>query len=236
MYDDIADIWDPVYRGRGRDYAGEVGQVLDAIRHRGPLGESLLDVACGTGEHLAHFGEHVAHVEGVELSEGMIAVGKRRRPELKLTHGDMRTFDLGRTFDVITCMFSSIGHAVDTDELAAALTRFAAHLAPGGVLVVEPWWFPSTFVDGYVTGDVLDVDGQTMARVSHSSREGDYSRVRVHYVVAGAEEGLRHVTEDLRITLFTQEEYLRGFERAGLAVQYVEGGPSGRGLFIAEHP
>ncbi len=236
MYDDIADIWDPVYRGRGRDYAAEVGLVLDAIRDRGPLGRSLLDVACGTGEHLAHFADHVQHVEGVELSEGMIAVGKRRRPWLTLTHGDMRTFDLGRTFDVITCMFSSIGHAVDTDELAAAVTRFAAHLAPGGVLVVEPWWFPSTFVDGYVTGDVLDVDGQTMARLSHSSRDGNYSRVRVHYVVAGAEEGLRHVTEDLRITLFTKEEYLGAFERAGLSVDYVEGGPSGRGLFIAEHP
>ncbi|MGQ0841980.1 class I SAM-dependent methyltransferase [Actinokineospora sp.] len=233
MYDnEVAEIWDPVYRGRGRDYAVEAQDVEQLIRQRCPDAASLLDVACGTGEHLRSFGDLFAHVEGVELSEGMLAVGRARTPELALHQGDMRTFDLGRRFDAITCMFSSIGHLRTIGEVDATLVRFVAHLNPGGVVVVEPWWFPETFVDGYVTGDVVPFEGRTIARVSHSSREGDATRMRAHFVVADAEAGLRHFTEDFLVSLFAREQYEAAFLRAGCTVEYVEGGPAGRGLFV----
>ena len=57
---------------------------------------------------------------------------------MPLHHGDMRTFDLGRSFDVVTCLCSSIGQVRNLDGLAAAAGRLAAHVAGGGVLIVEP--------------------------------------------------------------------------------------------------
>ncbi|MFD8493371.1 class I SAM-dependent methyltransferase [Amycolatopsis sp. NPDC059657] len=233
MYDiDVAEVWDPVYRGRGRDYVAEAAEVTALIRERKPDAISLLDVACGTGEHLRSFRDHFDRVAGVELSEDMIAVGRVRSPELSLTQGDMRTFDLGTRFDAISCMFSSVGHLDTPAELAVSFKRFAAHLEPGGVVIVEPWWFPSTFLDGYVTGDIVETGGRTISRVSHSSLEGGKSRVQIHFTVASPGEGIHHFTESILISLFTQEEHEAAFEEAGFAVEYVEGGPQGRGLFV----
>ncbi|MFD0904808.1 class I SAM-dependent methyltransferase [Actinomadura sediminis] len=234
MYDgELADIYDLVYRARGKDHAAEAADVAALVRERRPGARSLLDVACGTGAHLRHFAALFDRAEGLELSDDMIAVARRRLPGVPLARGDMRDFDLGRTFDAVTCMFSSIGHMADTAELDRAVTRMARHLEPGGVLVIEPWWFPETFLPGYVAADVArDDDGRTVARVSHSVREGTATRMEVQYLVAAPHAPIRHLTDTLHITLFERDDYTAALRRAGCEPAYVEGGPSGRGLFV----
>lgn len=51
----------------------------------------------------------------------------------------MRQLDLGRTFDAVICMFSSIGHLTNPDDMREAFRRLPRHLAPGGVLIVDGW-------------------------------------------------------------------------------------------------
>lgn len=234
MYDaGLATIYDLIYRGRGKDYAAEAAGIARLVRRTRPRAASLLDVACGTGTHLRHFADEFDHVEGLDLSEDMLAIAKRRLPGVALHLDDMRSFRLDRTFDVVTCMFSSIGHMRTTAELDTASARLADHLVPGGVLVIEPWWFPGTFTPGYIGCAVFDEDGYSIARMSHSVRAGDVTRMRVHYLVADAESGVRHFTETIVITLFTQADYENALRKAGCDVTYIDGGPSGRGLFIA---
>jgi SAM-dependent methyltransferase len=234
MYDArLTDVYDAIYRARGKDYPAEAAQVAELARQRHPAATSLLDVACGTGAHLAAFADVFDHVEGLEFSADMIEAARRRLPAVPLHAGDMRDFDLGRTFDVVTCMFSSIAYMADDAELTAALTRMAAHLVPGGVVVIEPWWFPETFLPGYVAGDAATVDGRTIARVSHTVRDGGVSRMSAHYLVAEADSGVRHFVVEHINTLFSRERYELAFKSAGLGVEYLPGGPSGRGLFVA---
>jgi SAM-dependent methyltransferase len=225
---ELADVYDQVYAAR-KDHAAEAAEVLDLIRKLHPDARSLLDVACGTGAHLRHFAAALP-AEGLELSADMVAAARRRHPELRLHTGDMRDFRLGRTYSAVTCMFSSIGHLATGAELDATLQRFAAHLEPGGVVVIEPWYFPETFLDGYVGSHTSTAGGRTVARVSHSRRSGDRTLIEVHYVVAEA-AGIRHFVDRHEITLFTREQYETAFRRAGLTVDYLPGGPSGRGLF-----
>ncbi|WNM31387.1 class I SAM-dependent methyltransferase [Streptomyces sp. Li-HN-5-11] len=228
-----ADIFELMHKSRGKDYRAEAEEVARRARLRKPDADSLLDVACGTGAHLRHFAELFGHVEGLELSEPMLAMARKRLPARSAVHsGDMRAFRLGRTFDVVTCMFGSIGYAATTAELDAILRCFAAHLVPGGVVAVDPWWFAETFQDGYVAGHVARTDGRTVARVSHSTREGDTCAMRVHYLVADARTGVRHVLEEHTISLFTREQYETAFAAAGLSVEYVAGLNAGRGLFV----
>ncbi|MFE7139284.1 class I SAM-dependent DNA methyltransferase [Streptomyces sp. NPDC057644] len=233
---DHADVYDAVYRGRGKDYAAEADDVLRLLRERRPDIGSLLDVACGTGAHLDALRKSVDHVEGVELAPAMHALAVERLPGVAVHHDDMRTFDLGRTFDAITCMFSSVGYLTSTEELDRTLAVFRRHLTPGGVVLVEPWWFPEEFLDGYIGSAVVEVDGRTIARVSHTVREGDSTRMTVEYTVGEPATGLRRFSDTHVLSLFTREQYERAFERAGLAVEYVVGGPSGRGLFLATAP
>lgn len=232
MYDaELADVYDAMYAGRGKDYRAEAAEVAALVRQRHPAAGSLLDVACGTGTHLARFAELFEHVEGLELSPDMLGVAATRLPAVPLHKGDMRDFALGRTFDAVTCMFSSIAYMRDTGELREALAAMTAHLVPGGVLVIEPWWFPETFLPGYVAGDVVTAAGRTLARVSRTVLDGGASVMEAHYLVADAQTPVRHFSVTHVNTLFTREQYEEAFTAAGLAVEYLEGGPSGRGLF-----
>ncbi|WP_051865161.1 class I SAM-dependent methyltransferase [Streptomyces griseus] len=230
---ELAEIYDLVHRGRGKDYRVEAEQVADLVRARMPGARSLLDLACGTGQHLRCFAELFSEVAGLELSEPMLAVARARLPRVRCHQGDMRSFDLGRRFDVITCMFGSIGYLATTRELADALRRVARHLSPGGAVVVDPWWFSENFLDGHVSADVVTLEGRTVTRVSHSAREGDASRMQVHYLVADAASGIGHFSETHLISLFSRAQYESAFAAAGLDVEYLPEFQDGRGLFIA---
>ncbi|HEX8629568.1 MAG TPA: class I SAM-dependent methyltransferase [Catenuloplanes sp.] len=232
---ELAEVYDLVHQERGKGFRAEADDVTALIRSRAPAAGSLLDIACGTGAHLRCFADLFPHVEGVELSEAMLTVARARLPGAALHKADLRTFDLGRTFDAVTCMFGSIGYATSPAELVGALRRVAAHLSPTGVAIIDPWWFAETFLDGYVSADVVTADGRTVTRLSHSARHGDTSRMQVHYVVADARSGARHFAETHEISLFSRKQYREAFRAAGLRVDHVEGVVSQRGLFVAGH-
>ena len=200
------------------------------IRALKPDAATLLDVACGTGAHLVHFARKF-QVEGIDLSEEQLAVARTRLPGVELHLGDMTTFDLGRTFDAVTCMFSSIGYVGTLDGLDAAVGRMAAHLAPGGVLVVEPWLLPDGFQDGHLSTLFVDEPDIAVARMSISHKEGRRSWFDMEHLV-GSADGVEHFVEHHELGLFTVEEQLAAFERAGLSVEHDPEGPMGRGLYV----
>ncbi|GAA2246668.1 class I SAM-dependent methyltransferase [Streptomyces amakusaensis] len=229
----LAALYDALYQARGKDYAEEAEYLTDTVRARVPAAASLLDVGCGTGAHLETFAGRFGHVEGLELSEEMLQEARRRLPDTPLHQGDMRDFTLDRRFDVIACLFGSVGHAADQDELRRTFACFARHLTPGGLVVIEPWWFAETYLDNYVSGDVVTPDHRTIARVSHTRREGPGSRMSVHYLVADQDTGITSFTEEYTHRLFTRDEYTAALRAAGLEPEYLPDVQSGRGLFLA---
>lgn len=232
MYSEgLSEIYDHIYRGRGKDYATESSRVVDMIRKRSPEARSLLDVACGTGSHLDYFAKEFECAEGVEGSAGMISRAKDKLPGVTVTKADMMNFDLGRKFSAVTCMFA-IPHLSSVEELNAAVRCFAQHLETGGVLVVEPWRSPDNFTPGYVAGDVVREGEYTIARVSHSESEGRAVRMQVHYVVAAPRTGARHFEETHSLTLFTRDEYEEAFRLAGCEPEHVVADPWECGMFV----
>lgn len=228
----LAEIYELVYAARGKDYAAESAEVTALVRDRRPDASSLLDVACGTGGHLAFFQAHFATVEGLELSQPMIAQAARRLPGIPVHPGDMRDFTLTRRYDAISLMFSSIGYTRSTDELERTLASLARHLTPGGVLVLEPWYFPEAFLPGYIADDLVRTEDRVTVRVSHSRRQGDDVPIVVHYIDARKDAGIRHFTDVHLMRLFTREQYEAAFERAGCSVEYVGPGRFSCGLFV----
>lgn len=228
---ELAEVYEAVYRSRGKDWGAEAAHVADLVRSRFPGANSVLDVACGTGAHLATFDELFDHAEGLEMSSAMREVAARQLPGVTVHEGDMRKFDLGRRFDAVSCLFTAIAYAGDLSDMRSAIRCMAEHLVPGGIMVVEPWWFPEKFIEGYVSGEVLEDGGRTIARVSHSTREGDVTRLEVRYLV-GSSTGISQFTEVDRLTLFTEEEYLAAFADAGCPAEFIGPDPEGRDVII----
>jgi SAM-dependent methyltransferase len=144
----------------------------------------------------------------------------------------MADFDLGRSFDAVVCMFSSIGYVRTEERLRSALAAMARHLQPGGVLVVEPWLSPDVWQDRHVGGVFVDEPKLKIARMNAARRDGNVSVVDFHYLVA-TPAGVEHFTELHELGLFTVEQHLAAFRAAGLEAEHDPEGPMGRGLYVA---
>ncbi len=226
-------LYDLVYGFK--DYPGEARRLEELIdeRHRGA--SSLLDVACGTGKHLAELRTRFTDAEGLDLDEGLLAVARERLPETPLHHGDMTSFELGRRFDAITCLFSSIGYAGTERKLRQAIDAMARHLEPGGVLLVEPWLEPGVWIPGHLHLLTVDEPDVKIARATVAGQEGTTSIMDFHYLVV-TNDGVEHFTEHHEAALFTREQMLGAFEAAGLAGELDEEGLIGRGLYVGVKP
>ncbi len=230
---EFAEVYEFIYHNRGKDWAAEAESLTRLIRDRRPGATSLLDVACGTGAHLATFAGCFDEVAGVELSEPMRAAALARLPGVPVHAGDMRNFRLNRRFDAVTCMFNAIAYLGSVAELRQAVWSMAQHLEPGGVLVVEPWWFPERFLDGHLAVDSGTDGTRAVARMSHTTRTGRMSHLEVRFLVADA-GGIRDFTQTSHLMLFTRDEYLGAFADAGCPAEYLDGGLTGRGLFVGQ--
>jgi ubiquinone/menaquinone biosynthesis C-methylase UbiE len=233
MFSQSAAYYDAIYHWKNYEREAEVLRGLILHHSRRPV-RTLLDVACGTGQHLAFLREHFA-VMGLDLDPGLLAVARQRCPEIEFVEADMVDFDLGQQFDAVTCLFSAIGYVKTVPRLRQAVRSMARHLQPGGVLIIEPWFGPDSWHVGTVHAVFVDQPGLKIARMSISEREDRLSCNEFHYLVATA-EGVRHFTERHELGLFTQEEYTQAFSASGLDVMFDFDGLTGRGLHIGSRP
>jgi len=232
VYGKSAAIYDLLYTGTGvKHFAVEAAELRDIIEMARPGATTLLDVACGTGALLAELKRWYS-VEGVDVSREMLAVARRRLPGIPLVEADMRTFDLGSTFDAVTCLFSSIGYVTEEVELAAAIGRLAAHVAPGGVLILDGWLRPDAWTDGYrAAPEVAEDDGTTVVRLAISSRHGAITELDMHHLVRTA-EGIEHFSELHRLRLTATADYVAALEATGLSVRVAPDYMPGRDRII----
>ena len=110
---------------------------------RAQEGETVLDLAAGTGTSSEPFADAGARVVPCDFSFGMLAVGKERRPDLPFTAGDATRLPFAdASFDAVTISFG-LRNVVDT---VGALREMLRVVRPGGRLVIcefsQPTWSP----------------------------------------------------------------------------------------------
>ncbi len=225
MFSRSARVYDAIYSFK--DYPAEAARVHELVQARAPGAKTLLDVACGTGAHLAEL-RGWYEVEGVDLDPELLAIARERLPGVALHQADMIELDLGREFDVVTCLFSSIGYVRTRDALSRATASLARHVAPGGVLVVEPWLEPGVWEPGRIGAVFVDEDDLKVARLN----VGDSAEVMdMHYLVA-TPDGVESFTERHELGVFSREDHIEAFRSAGLLVEREPEGLMGRGIYL----
>lgn len=106
-------------------------------------GMKILDLAAGTGSSSEPLADAGAEVIPADFSEGMLAAGRKARPNLPFTKADALNLPFeANTFDVVTISFG-LRNTADIDK---ALTQMLKVTKPGGHLVVvefsHPVWRP----------------------------------------------------------------------------------------------
>ena len=221
MYRKSARIYDLLYVGSGiKDYPAEAEELHRIIQDACPAAQSMLDVACGTCAHLVEM-QRWYSVEGVDLSSDMLAVARDRLPGVPLHVADMRTLDLGKTFDAVTCLFSSIGYITEPEEMRTTVARLAAHVAPGGVLILDGWVRPDKWRDDYrPEPEVVSGGDVTVVRLATKRREGGITELDMHHLVQ-TRDGVEYFMESHRLALTATDDYVAAVNDAGLRANVI---------------
>ncbi|UCB53211.1 MAG: class I SAM-dependent methyltransferase [Candidatus Zixiibacteriota bacterium] len=132
LYNELAWTWEVLVSEE--EYPAETNFVKKMIeKHKRTSGNGILDVGCGAGHHgLFLKGEY--EVVGVDGSEKMLKLARKRNPDLAYHLGDVRTFQLNRKFDVVMAM-DMIQYNLTYSDLEKALRNLSNHLRAGGLLL-----------------------------------------------------------------------------------------------------
>ena len=104
-------------------------------------GDPILELACGTGRLAIPLASQGYRVTGLDCSTAMLDEARQKSAELGAEvawcEADMRSFDLGETFSLITLPANALGHLLSLDDFEACLGGVKKHLAPGGRFVID---------------------------------------------------------------------------------------------------
>jgi SAM-dependent methyltransferase len=135
----IAELYDYVVPYRER---ADVGFFVQAARE---ASGAVLELGCGTGRVLLPTARAGIEITGLDLSPSMLAVCRERlkaeppevQARVRLVAGDMRRFELGQTFSLVTLPFRPFQHLTMVEDQLACLGCIHRHLAEGGKLILD---------------------------------------------------------------------------------------------------
>jgi SAM-dependent methyltransferase len=105
---------------------------------------SILELGCGTGRVLLQLAEYCAYIHGVDVSEAMLDICRRKIEEAGLSpgrasveRGDISNFDLGRKFDLIIAPFRVFQNLETDAEVDGLFSCVRKHLSPDGTCILN---------------------------------------------------------------------------------------------------
>jgi ubiquinone/menaquinone biosynthesis C-methylase UbiE len=178
IFKSLAKYYDLLYSWK--DCKKEAETIRELIRsYKRSPGDDLLEVACGTGKH-AEYLRNDFSIVAVDLNEDMLRIARRRCEGVSFSRSDMVNLDLGRQFDVVLCLFSSIGYVRTHARLKRTLFNFARHLKVGGVVIIEPWWSKADYKAGAVTMTTVGNDDRASVRLQAAGQRVRHGHALSH--------------------------------------------------------
>ncbi len=157
--------------------------------HKGKV-RTILDLACGTGNHTFIFAKRGYDVTGIDISDEMIKVALEKRghntsnPEFFKM--DMRNIRLHGIYDIAAVLFGGFGYMLEYEDVKKFLSSITKHLKPQSLLIFEFWHnsaiLPmSTEPHGYRTWDRAEDENNLIIRLNKSKYDPQTNIHRVDF-------------------------------------------------------
>jgi SAM-dependent methyltransferase len=195
-------IYDLVHQDK--DYSYESDVIFSLIKQKIPNICFLLDVACGSGNHMFFLQKKEINCTGIDLNKNLCKIAKKKG--LNVDCMDMRNFDLNQKFDVITCLFGSIFHVKSVEELRSTFRCFKNHLKEDGLLIIEPW----LFINQYHPRTSSRQIATDIIVTSKNSLSGNIAKLEKTYSLKN-----KSYHTDISICCFSEEEFLSSIVNEG---------------------
>ena len=97
----------------------------------------ILDVCCGTGNVAGLLSAKGYHMTGLDGSSLMLDYAKENAQAVDFIQADARDFNLGRKFHAITCLFDSINHLLNKEDVLKVCKNIYEHIEENGIFVFD---------------------------------------------------------------------------------------------------
>jgi len=155
----LSKVFDKMYQGF-IDYTMEYK--FYAALCKSQNAQTILEIGCGTGNLAAGFSRDFQEYVGLDYSENMLALAKKKNPESSFVQGDMRNFSLTKKFDAALITGRSINYILTDYDLRNTFSSIFRTLHPKGCVIFDfidaarfipyitenPWVKHESFVEG----------------------------------------------------------------------------------------
>ncbi len=181
VYGDFANYYD--FLGWNRFARISAERLKNFVKFRGNGGETVLDLACGTGELEYLLADTELKFTGVDISRKMLTEARRKTSGVKYIYGDISDVRLGKKFDLAVCFFDSVNHLSGITAIKKMFKTVKMHLKPGG----------------YFLFDMLTPEGLEQWEAIDIRRDDD------HYVIVNGHYDPDKITVDVMIEGFVEK-------------------------------
>ncbi len=149
IFHSYANYYDLIYQDK--DYKSEC-DFLEVIfsKYFSKSVRSILDLGCGTGGHTLILAERGYEVTGIDLSQGMLEIARKKAKERKLNvefiQGDIRNMELNQKFDAVISMFAVISYQITNEDLTSVFKTALKHLKRNGLFIFDVWFGPAVLI------------------------------------------------------------------------------------------
>ena len=137
-----------------------------------------------------------------------------------------------KQFDIITCLFSSIGYVKNYTNLRKTIKCFSNHLKSGGIVIIEPFFDNKSFVNKTPHARFVDKPEIKLARINVSKKSGNTAILDFHFFIA-TKNGVEYFRDKNELGLFDIKKFLKIMEESGFRAKFIKNGllPK-RGLYV----
>ncbi len=137
LYNELAEYYFQI-ESQHRDIKSDIDLIRSFLfRKESP---TLLDLGCGTGEHLNALKKYGIKCTGIDNSKSMLQVAQKRFPEgIIFEYGDLRDFDYYSRFDIVVSLFGSMDYMIDDDDVDKLFWNTWRSMKADGYGIFEIW-------------------------------------------------------------------------------------------------
>lgn len=229
-YDLIAPFYDVEHAGFDED--------IDLYLHYAEMQTgSLLELACGTGRLLLPLAAQGYTLVGVDSSQPMLDIARRRAQQeglearIMLAQQDMRSLNLGRQFSLAFIALGSFAHLVTRKAQQQALVAIRRHVTTGGTFILDISNADIRYME-HLSGQLLHLgtwtldDGTMLTHlISPASSHSDHMLELTHFYDQHRQGGpVNRTIATSYLALIERTEMELLLEQAGFVVKDIYGG------------
>lgn len=235
LYDELAEWW-PLFSAP-EDYSEEAAYFARVLSEAcNPPPRTVLELGSGGGNNALYL-KSKFEMTLVDLSPQMLDVSRALNPECEHREGDMRTVNLGRTFDAVF-IHDAIAYMTNVEDLQAAIRTAYRHCRSGGVALLVPDCVKESFVVDTSHGGHDGYDGRSLRYLMWSvDPDPTDTTYRTDFAILLRDaRGDTGVVHDSHVEgIFPRTEWMRLLREAGFEPSIVND-EWGRDVFVARRP